>query len=170
MGRTLPGQYSLLIAILFAIFFKEKQTAIPMSGNSVGTCGTYDTENITIGNNTIQVELADTDCKRTLGLSGRNTLANGDGMLFIFPAMDSWGFWMKDMNFALDMVWADDAGTIVGIEKNATPNTYNAKNPSQSEIFGQNYFAQYVIELPAGYTDRENVKVGNKILISGKSL
>ena len=77
---------------------------------------------------------------------------------------------MKDMNFPLDMVWVSADFHIVGIEKNVSSDTYNTVNPSLSETFGQNYIAQYVIELPAGYSDKNNIKVGNKISFSENAL
>ncbi len=85
---------------------------------------TYETTAIQIGTTTITAEIADTKKKRGLGLSGRSTLPADRGMLFIFDQPNKHGFWMKDMNFPLDIVWFDKNRTIVGITKNLQPNSY----------------------------------------------
>ena len=52
-----------------------------------------------------RLEIADTDATRTQGLSGRDPLKLEEGMLFEFPDAGIYPFWMKDMKFALDIVW-----------------------------------------------------------------
>ena len=48
------------------------------------------------GEKVIAVEVADTEEERAKGLSGRDALAEGRGMLFIFPESGYHGFWMKN--------------------------------------------------------------------------
>ena len=62
----------------------------------------------------LRLEVADTDASRTLGLSGRDSLDSGAGMLFTFDAPGIYPFWMKDMKFPLDMVWID-SGKVVDV-------------------------------------------------------
>ena len=50
------------------------------------------------------VELAVTSEQRAQGLSGRVFLDFGTGMLFVFEAESRLRFWMKEMEFPLDMV------------------------------------------------------------------
>lgn len=52
-------------------------------------------------------EVVDTDEGRERGLSGREKMGDGDGMLFVFPKRGLYPFWMKDMSFDLDIVWLD---------------------------------------------------------------
>jgi len=56
----------------------------------------------------ISVEVADTVEKRSLGLGKRSGLENGWGMLFVFEKRKQHGFWMKDMEFPLDIIWLDN--------------------------------------------------------------
>jgi uncharacterized membrane protein (UPF0127 family) len=83
-----------------------------------------------IGNQTIRVEIADTDMERIRGLSGRESLSSGTGLLFIFDRADYHGIWMKDMNFPIDIVWlevprqAGESYRVVDIEKNVSPSTF----------------------------------------------
>ena len=52
----------------------------------------------------IPVEVADTLKKRSLGLGERTSLKKGWGMLFVFEKRKPHRFWMKDMQFPLDII------------------------------------------------------------------
>lgn len=108
---------------------------------------------IKINDTSIKVEVVDTPQTRTMGLSGRETLPEGTGMLFIFdsPAQD--GFWMKDMKFAIDIVWIDENYQIVDIDKSVLPETF-------PEVFYPDRAIKYVLEVPAGYTNQHQIGVG----------
>ncbi len=151
----------IVIAILIIIFpaiFSHKITSDNKSVEKYSDlCGMYDKKNILVGGNIIEAYISDTDCKRGLGLSGREMLKDHEGMIFIFDTVGSHGFWMKDMKFPIDILWLDDGLSLIGIEKTVATSTY-------PEIFGQNYPSRYVLELPAGYSEENNVKVGNKII------
>ncbi|MBY0473156.1 DUF192 domain-containing protein [Patescibacteria group bacterium] len=118
---------------------------------------------ITIGEKSIQVEIASNDAQRQQGLSDRTSLATGRGMLFIFdPARKVW-FWMKDMYFSIDMIFADDKGSIVKIVRNASPESYSQHQPPQ--IFPSDASVRYVLEVPAGYVEAEGIAIGQKIVV-----
>ena len=108
---------------------------------------------IKINDTSIKVEVVDTPETRTMGLSGRETLPEGTGMLFIFDSPVQDGFWMKDMRFAIDIVWIDEESRIVDIEHKVTPETF-------PQVFYPNQPVKYVLELPAGYTDQHQINVG----------
>ena len=54
--------------------------------------------------NTNKYRGSNNDLKRK-GLSGR--VETNDEMLFVFEREDYYGFWMKDMNFPIDIAWLD---------------------------------------------------------------
>lgn len=116
------------------------------------------TRMITVGPARVAVEVADTDQLRVDGLSGRTGLAEGAGMLFVFGYDEAWGIWMKDMRFALDIIWADAEGKIVHIEESAQPDSYPT-------IFRPGTPARYVLEVPAGFVEREGIEVGQQIVL-----
>ena len=68
----------------------------------------------------IPVEVADTLKKRSLGLGERTSLKKGWGMLFVFEKREPHRFWMKDMQFPLDIIWLDNH-RIVHIIHNVQP-------------------------------------------------
>src|SRR3989304_3569969 len=75
-------------------------------------------KNIKIAEINIPVEIADTDEKRTKGLSGKSSLDEKSGMLFVFEKKGIIPiFWMKDMLIPIDMIWIRE-GKVVKIDKN----------------------------------------------------
>jgi len=61
----------------------------------------------------LYVELADTPEKRAQGLSGKKELNHDRGILFVFDKSDAYSFWMKDMNFPIDIIWLDEAKKVI---------------------------------------------------------
>ncbi|HVY72768.1 MAG TPA: DUF192 domain-containing protein [Candidatus Paceibacterota bacterium] len=114
-------------------------------------------ETVSIGGVLIDVEIASNDEQRELGLSNRASLAEGKGMLFVFDPPRDVGFWMKDMNFSLDMIFANTDGVILNIAHDVSPDTY----PNQ--LFHSAGEVRYVLEVPAGYAEKEGIAVGQVI-------
>src|SRR4051812_34888171 len=49
--------------------------------------------------------VAKSETERQKGLSGRKSLSQNQGMIFIFDHPDKYGFWMKDMLFPIDIIY-----------------------------------------------------------------
>lgn len=111
---------------------------------------------IRINNSAITVEVADKPYEQVQGLSDRKSMDNNHGMLFIFPESIKPSFWMKDMYFALDMIWIDAGGNIVQITKNISPDTYPGTFQPPSPI-------KYVLEVNAGWSDKNKIKTGDRV-------
>ena len=107
---------------------------------------------------TISVSIADTEAAREKGLGGRTSLGLDEGMLFVFPKEGKYAFWMKDMRFAIDIVWLSKDSIIIYMKENISPDTYPAS-------FAPNSPAAYVLELPAGYAESHGVRIGDKVAI-----
>ncbi|MFO0920733.1 MAG: DUF192 domain-containing protein [Candidatus Saccharimonadales bacterium] len=104
----------------------------------------------------ISLEIANTDATRVMGLSGRENMEENSGLLFVFPKPGKQCIWMKDMNFALDIIWLDSDKKITAIKKDVKPESYpDAFCPSDD--------AKYVIELNSGVSSRAGLQVGQKI-------
>jgi uncharacterized membrane protein (UPF0127 family) len=107
-----------------------------------------------------RVEIADTPYLRSQGLSGRESLPEDAGMLFVFESASIQTFWMKDMKFPLDIVWIQD-GRIVGIEKDVPP------EPDKSVFSLKTYTspaaADRVLEINAGLSQRYGFEVGDQV-------
>ncbi len=114
---------------------------------------------IKIGDKKIKVELATTEKEQARGLSGRNGLVEDTGMLFIFDKIAKYSFWMKEMNFPIDMIWISEDLHIVYIKNNAQPASY-------PEDFTPSTDAKYVLEINAGFSEKNNLTVGNFVQFS----
>jgi len=143
----------ILIVITLGIFFSfNKGSVIKKEIKNTDEGISY----IQIGDEIINVDLADTDEKRAQGLSGRESLADGEGMLFIFPKPDVNYFWMKDMNFAIDMIWLNENKKIIHIARDVKPETF-------PKHFGPNEKSKYVIEVLSGFTKEHGITVGDAV-------
>lgn len=119
---------------------------------------------LTINKHTFQVELAQTEGERVLGLSGRKTLGANNGMLFTFPTSDYPAFWMKNMNFPLDIIFINN-DTIVTIKNNVQPAPKGALNQNIPTVTSTAP-ANKVLELQAGAAEKNGIKVGDKVTFS----
>ena len=118
---------------------------------------TYDEEIIKINENTFSVLIADTPTKHALGLSGRKELSSGHGMFFVFEKSGNHPFWMKDMNFAIDILWINEHNEIIHILERVAPETYPAAFTSSEE-------ALCVLELQMGTIAETDINLGDKII------
>ncbi len=113
---------------------------------------------VIMGGKTFTVDISQTDYARQKGLSGKESLLEDRGMLFIFPKEDRYGIWMKDMKFPIDIIWIDANSKIISIEKSVLPDTY-------PKVFYPTVPALYVFEISAGEVEKLNVKIGDSIKI-----
>ncbi len=112
---------------------------------------------LTLPRGEIEVQLADSETSRELGLSYRESIGDEEGMLFIFDKPDVYAFWMKDMKFPIDIIWLSETGQVVHTEEDVSPNTY-------PKIFANKPKAQYVLELNAGMAKKYGLYLGSKVL------
>ena len=91
------------------------------------------------------------------GLSGRPSLPKDSGMLFVFPNVGIYGFWMKDMNFPIDIVWINADKKVSGIARDVEPTTYPKVFYPPSEI-------RYVLELNSGGALDYGIATGTKLV------
>lgn len=112
-----------------------------------------------VGGVELQIEFAKTDEARSAGLSKYAEIADDFGMVFVFERPGKHGFWMKDMHFPIDIVWIGQDMAIVHIERGVSPDSY----PS---IFRPSADAAYVLETKAGFSQKQNLKIGDRIFFS----
>ena len=110
---------------------------------------------VVLGGQEISVSVADTANERTQGLSGRESLESNEGMLFMFPEEGMYSFWMKDMRFSIDMLWISSQGDVVHLEHGVSPASYPT-------AFSSSVPAQYVLEVPAGFSNTHGIKIGDR--------
>lgn len=111
-----------------------------------------------VNNKTINLIVAKSEKDRMKGLSGRNSLSEDQGMLFVFEKKGKYGFWMRDMKFPLDIIYIDNE-TVVYLVENAPAAT---QAPTLT-IYKPDTDANRVLELNAGGAKKYGIKKGTKI-------
>lgn len=104
------------------------------------------------------VSVANTTETRQLGLSSTTMLPPDVVKLFVFSTADRWSFWMKEMQYAIDIIWLDAAGQVVHIEEQVAPSTYPT-------AFVPEKPATYVIETNAGFVAAQDMAVGDTVML-----
>jgi uncharacterized membrane protein (UPF0127 family) len=117
-----------------------------------------DTVPIVIGTTSVLASVADSLPERIQGLSDTPFLPVNVVKLFVFGAWGEHAIWMKNMQYSLDILWADKEGNIVHIEENISPDSF-------PESFGSPRLAWYVIEANAGFVADNNIKLGDKVFL-----
>ncbi|MBI3952519.1 MAG: DUF192 domain-containing protein [Candidatus Doudnabacteria bacterium] len=146
---TITITITVLILIALNYGFKEKNKP-----------GSY----VTIAGKKISVEIADDSFEYVQGLSGSASLGEDKGMLFLlWEKSSAWTFWMKDMNFPIDIVWID-ADTVVDITRNVQPQP--GAPDEQLMKYSPSQRADTVLEINAGWAERNGLKIGDKITLN----
>ena len=103
----------------------------------------------------LQIEIADNEYETQTGLMYRKSMEEGQAMLFIFEDEIRRSFYMKNTEFALDIIFINMNKEIVSIQKNAQPLDYTSL-PSDAP-------AMYVLEINAGLSDKWGLTPGDII-------
>jgi len=115
-------------------------------------------ENVCFKENCFNVEIADSQTKRLLGLMYRKNLDKNSGMLFIFEKENIYPFWMKNTFIPLDMIWIDEKQRVAFIKESAQPcktNICPSTTPDKK--------AKYVLEINAGLTKELGINIGDTV-------
>jgi len=113
----------------------------------------------------VDIELANTEDKRRLGLSFKKYLGDYEGMLFVFDAETNIPFWMKDMQIPLDIIFFDSQGFIVDMKEAQAPCT-TTYCPS---IYSAKSY-MYVLEVNSGFIEKNGIPEGGSLVLHIESL
>ena len=108
------------------------------------------------------VEEVSTPEKMAQGLSNRISLAENQGMLFNFGdnASVTPEFWMKDMEFDLDLIWIKNK-KIIGLTNNVpAPKINNAA----LTIYRPQSPVDEVLEVKAGWAEKNKIRIGDEVI------
>lgn len=132
--NSLPAAQDLSLAVANVVFPTDEEDAEPV---------------------VFTVEVAQTPEALEQGLQYRDTLAENHGMWFVFPEDVQAPFWMKNMNFPLDILFIDSEYTIVDIIENAEPNNEEFLYPGKDH--------RYVLEVNAGTVEKLDLEIGDQL-------
>jgi len=103
----------------------------------------------------LDVEIADAPDERQVGLSGREEVPEGTGMLFVFEEPGA-GFWMKDTLVPLSIAFLERCGEIIDIQ-DMEPLSLDLHRPDEPFLFG--------LEAPQGWFAANAIEVGDLVSI-----
>ncbi|NTV40973.1 MAG: DUF192 domain-containing protein [Candidatus Moranbacteria bacterium] len=134
-------------AVFFGIFFFFRNNLDNISRKTVS---------LVVAGHSFNVEIAEDEDEKSIGLGGRQSLCTDCGMLFVFNKPGKYAFWMKDMLFSLDILWIKDK-KVVFIEKNISFDSGNKFVSSEN--------ADSVLEINAGIVDSFGIRIGDFITV-----
>ncbi len=109
----------------------------------------------------LKVLVAKTPARMYEGCSNKDNLGKYDGMLFVFDEYSLHPMVMREMRFSLDIVWLKDY-EVVDMVKNVP------LEPGKSSLELTPYISRaknnMVLELPAGFLDKNELKIGDKMV------
>ena len=138
----------LLLGIKLSKDYQEKGT-LPFSSK----------KEVSIKDKTFSVSVAKTQQEKQTGLSKNTSLSETEGMVFPFEKPDYYLFWMRDMKFPIDIIYARD-NKIVSIFENIQPPLPENKSP---DVIKPDEPANIVVEIHAGLSSKYNFKKGDEI-------
>ena len=104
----------------------------------------------------LEVQIADTEPRRVRGLMFQDQLPYDKGMIFVFDEPGLYSLWMLNMQFHLDMIWFDENGKVVHIEKDVPPCKSALEIATCQSVVPEGE-AKYVLEVTSGFIDQNNI-------------
>lgn len=145
---------ALILVVIFLLFLTKIVGIIELDANKIKY------KNIEIKGKNIVSEVVFKPIDLYRGLSNRESLCADCGMLFVFPDKQKRTFVMRNMKFSLDIVFIDD-NKIINIASDLPP---EGANPSND--YASSDIANYVLELPGGFCQKNNIVAGDTIKIN----
>lgn len=117
---------------------------------------------IIINNAVFDVNLSIFTYEKVKGLGKISFIDDNQGMFFFYFNSSVREFWMKDMQFPIDVLWIKD-NKIVNISENV-PIHINGEITRMNSL----YEVDRVLELKANNVSKNNIKIGDEIIIKYK--
>jgi uncharacterized membrane protein (UPF0127 family) len=114
-----------------------------------------------LGGGRLTVELAIGPEERFKGLSGRRSIGENQGMLFVFPKEGRVGFWMYQTFLPLSLTFLDRSGSILEI--------YSMKPLDTHILWSQSHSVRFALETRKGWFEEHGVRVGDRVRIESSS-
>jgi len=125
----------------------------------------YETTEVTVESadgeelGSVTAAIADSRDLRHTGLSDTESLPDDRGMLFVYGERRGLTYVMREMDFPIDIVYADPDGTITGIHHARAPGPDEDGNDLRYPGSGQ-----YVLEVTHEWTTARGVEVGDRLV------
>jgi len=156
MNRTAGVLVVALLAVAIFVLFGPQPTALVDTGE-------YDCTTVTVEDAagtelaTVDAQIADTPEKRQVGLSRTDSLASGEGMLFVHPDEGTHTYHMRNMSFDLDIVFVAANGTVTTVHHAS----------AGGRLWSDRYTGHglYVLEAERGWANATGVEPGDVVRV-----
>lgn len=101
--KIILTSFSLILLLIFS-------AALPAADLS------FDIMSINLDRQHYKLQIADNNERRMQGLMHRTSLADDEGMLFVYPKSGNYRIWMKNTLIPLTVIWIDEQTEIVDIK------------------------------------------------------
>lgn len=145
IGSTVMALQTGLIPIRAGEFESTKLTVVGPDGTEKGT---------------LSVDVARSLSQKYIGLSNRDSLDSGTGLLFPYDSSGTKRVEMRNMSVGLDIIFVTEAGEITTIETRSVPSSKLAYYLTYEDAQGD---GQYVIETTAGWCEAHDVVPGDRV-------
>jgi uncharacterized membrane protein (UPF0127 family) len=151
MPRSTPAR-SVPAAVLIAGFFFH---VVPVPGRTPPQ-EILPVIMLRVGGVTVEAEVADEPHEHRAGLMGREELADGRGMLFVFREPQAMNFWMRDTLVPLSIAYINAAGVIREIHDLQPLDETPARSAFRDLL--------YALEVPQGWFHQNKILPGDRVL------
>lgn len=110
---------------------------------------------VQVGEQTVKVQIAALAAEQQKGLMFRKTMAEDEGMLFVFTAPQAQGFWMRNTTLPLDIGYFEPSGELKEI--------YPLHPLDERPVSSRSRNIQFCLEMNQGWFQRHGVKPGAKL-------
>lgn len=111
----------------------------------------------------IDVYIADQPAEQSLGLGDIELLPSDQGMLFLFTNYDRYVYWMKGVEYPIDIIWLAD-NEIVDITERVEPE--QVITPEKDYMYYEPVVpVNQVLEVQAGFVERNSIAIGQTISV-----
>jgi uncharacterized membrane protein (UPF0127 family) len=154
--RLILGIVVVIFAIVLGVLF------VNMVSNNIHFPFSQPKSTAVIDGHTFHVKVATTQQDQEQGLSDTPSLPTDQGMLFVFQKPDFYGFWMRNMNYPLDIIYIQN-NKIVSIAQNVS----KPKDPtSPLPVYKPSDPADKVLEINGGLTNTYHISIHDTVSIS----
>jgi len=148
-----------LCGVVFVVSLVSLGVLVRNEGDYRAAPIVYDDGLLFLRDETIAIAIVREETERIRGLSGQKSIGEREGLLLVFPETDFHGIWMRDMNFAIDIIWLDDDFRVVDVKEGASPESF--RSVFDAEVFRPDTPARYVLEVRAGTARSIGISVGD---------
>lgn len=146
---------------LFFVFF-SLLAVHPVKAQTLGGCeliqkAKFKKGRLKICNKTLEVEIADNDILRTIGLMCREGLLENNGMIFVFSEEKQLSFWMKNTKIPLSIGYFNKDKELMDI--------YDMEPLNESKFYTSKKPALYALETNQGWFKKNKIRSGCKFVL-----